>query len=123
MCQAIIQFQGARAHHNALFILSVIHRSTSWLAFCHLARCFTISNQLGVSQQRTFQLVCNLIVFSTATWEYSSFLNTHCTILSLLIQEMYKQLQPILVPQCITIFHANCNVLIQCIYVVLSVWN
>ena len=51
----------ARAHHDVLFILSVIHRPTSWLATRQPARCFMIFNQLG-----TFQLVSNLIVFSTA---------------------------------------------------------
>ena len=61
-----------RAHHIVLFILSVIHTPTSWLASRQLARCFMIFNQLGMSQLGTFQLVCNLIVFSTASWEYSS---------------------------------------------------
>ena len=58
--------------HTTMCLKSVIHRPSSWLASCQLERCFMISNQLGVSQLGTFQLVCNLIVFSSASWEYSS---------------------------------------------------
>ena len=54
-----------RPHHDVLFIFSVIHRP------CQLARCFMISNQLSVSQLGTFQLVCNLIILSKASWECS----------------------------------------------------
>ena len=44
-----IQLKFSRARHNVLFILSVIHQPTSWLASRQLTRCFMISNQLGAS--------------------------------------------------------------------------